>query len=146
MAQLPHVPTVIIGHFNNVLNEELNRQSNKKSNGRGKATRWASRIQEMGLSDIWRVRFPVSKEYSCYSSTYGSLSRIDMALGNGHFSPISENNSVRSKGNLGPLSINCDFGVDRTPDPANVESQSTVAILDPRESSNKTTANGLFWR
>lgn len=88
MAQLPDVPTVIIGDFNNVLNEELDRQSNKKSNGRGKVTRWASQIQEMGLSDIWRVRFPVSKEYSCYSSTYGSLSRIDMALGNGHFLPL----------------------------------------------------------
>lgn len=111
MAQWSDVPTVIMGDFKNILNEEKDRQSNKKNNGKGKVTRLASEIQEMGLMDMWRFRFPDRKEYSCYSSTHGSLSRIDMALRNGNFLPLIKIVQYEARGlsDHSPLSLSLEW-------------------------------------
>lgn len=40
--------------------------------------------------DIWRARNPGVQQYSCYSTSYSTLSRIDMALGNNRALQITE--------------------------------------------------------
>lgn len=90
MAQWPNLPILVMGDFNNIMNEEEDRYSTKKGKQKMKRTRFAGQLQEMGLIDLWRIRYPLRREYSCCSSTYGSLSRIDLALGNDNFLPWAE--------------------------------------------------------
>lgn len=47
-------------------------------------------VDKIGLMDLWRVRNPGALQYSCYSASYSTLSRIDMALGNGRALQIIE--------------------------------------------------------
>lgn len=45
---------------------------------------WLSQfLEEAGLLEIWRVCNLDGQQYSCFSSSHSTLSRIDMALGNG---------------------------------------------------------------
>lgn len=39
-------------------------------------------LQEAELLDLWRIRNPDVLQYSCYSSSYSTLSRIDLVLSN----------------------------------------------------------------
>lgn len=47
-------------------------------------------MDELGLTDMWRVQNPRVQQYSCYSTSYSMLSRIDMALGNDRALQITE--------------------------------------------------------
>lgn len=86
MAQWLNLPTLVMGDFNNIMKEEENRHSTTVNKQRTKRTRFAGHLQEMGLINMWRIRYPLS----CCLSTYGSLSRIDLALGNDNFLPWLE--------------------------------------------------------
>lgn len=55
-------------------------------------------LQEVGLSDIWRTRNPRASQFSCYSSSCASLSRIDLVLGNGSASQVINNVVYQPRG------------------------------------------------
>lgn len=44
-------------------------------------TALASLLEEVGLQDIWRVKFPTLRQFSCYTTSHHTLSRIDVAFG-----------------------------------------------------------------
>ncbi|KAG8430988.1 hypothetical protein GDO86_019604 [Hymenochirus boettgeri] len=43
-------------------------------------TRFGRLITSLGLTDAWRHLNPNSQTYSCFSSTYNTMSRIDMIV------------------------------------------------------------------
>lgn len=45
-----------------------------------------------------RVRNPNKQQYSCFSSSYSTLSRIDLALGNGEASQIIKDIAYQPRG------------------------------------------------
>lgn len=55
---------------------------------KGGLTSFAGLLQELGLTDVWRLGHPHTKQYSCCSATYGSLSRIDLGLANNILLPL----------------------------------------------------------
>lgn len=63
-------------------------------------------LEEVGLHDIWRTWNPDGQQYSCFSSSYSTLSRIDMALGNGEALQLVKNKM--SKRGVGSLTIGAD--------------------------------------
>lgn len=38
-------------------------------------------LQEVGWIDVWRTKYPTTKQFSCFSKTHGSLSRIGLCVG-----------------------------------------------------------------
>lgn len=87
MSQWLNLPTLVMEDFKNIMNEMEDRHITTKSKHRMKRTRFSGHLQEMGSIDTWRIRYLLRREYSCCSSTYGSLSSIDLALGNNNFLP-----------------------------------------------------------
>lgn len=84
------VPVIVVGDFNEILDKKLDRfpiRINAEPTGRG---RLSQLLDEVGLMDIWRVRNPGAQQYSCYSTSYSTYSRIDMALGNDRALQITE--------------------------------------------------------
>lgn len=87
MARWPTLPVLVMGDFSNVLNEGEDRFNTAKVKGKEKKTRFAKQLQEIGLIDVWKLRHPTAREYSCCSSTYGFFSRTDLALGSDNLLP-----------------------------------------------------------
>lgn len=54
----------------------------------GKPTPFSRLVGELGLVDVWRLKYPNTKMYSCHSAAYEGLSRIDLGLGNQHMLPF----------------------------------------------------------
>lgn len=81
MVDKKNTPVIVVGDFNEVLDKRVDRfppglQLNKVAEG------WLYQfLEEAGLFDMWRVRNPNAQQYSCFSSSYSTLSRLDMALG-----------------------------------------------------------------
>lgn len=76
------VPIIIVGDFNEILDRELDRfpiQTFSEPMGKSRLRQF---LDEMGLLDLWRAWNPGVLQYSCYSATHSTLSRIDMTLGN----------------------------------------------------------------
>lgn len=48
-----------------------------------KPTPFSRLVGELGLIDVWRIRHPNVKNFSCHSASYDGLSRIDLGLDNG---------------------------------------------------------------
>ena len=78
---------VLIGDFNLTLNNNLDRNfSQSKSNNENAAKTILSQMDELTLSDVWRIRNPEAKRYSWYrrlnrnSQSSFTASRIDFRL------------------------------------------------------------------
>lgn len=60
--------------------------------------RLAQFMDELGLCDVWRTRNPMRQQYSCLSSSHATLSRIDMAFGNGDMVQLVKNIVYAARG------------------------------------------------
>ena len=70
--------TVISGDFNTPLTP-MDRSSKKKINKETRAL--TDTLDEMDLTDVFRTVHPNAEEYTFFSSTHGTFSRIDHILG-----------------------------------------------------------------
>lgn len=80
-SKFPVVPILIIGDFNTYLNGLLDKFHNGSGTYTAAPTSLARLIGEIDLCDIWRTKYPDRCQYSCYSVSHSSLSRIDLAIG-----------------------------------------------------------------
>lgn len=90
MAQYTNVPLVAVGDFNNYLNhnwDKLPVPTTVTVRNRG-TTPFAGLLKELGLTDVWHRNHTQSRQYSCCSIAHGSLSRIDLGLGNAALLPL----------------------------------------------------------
>lgn len=81
MAQFPTIPALWMGDFNAVLDNHLDRTSlTSPIDNTPSPTRFGKLLGEMGLIDAWRSRHPLTKEFTCFSATHNTMSRIDLIL------------------------------------------------------------------
>lgn len=78
----PTLPLLLMGDFNMYLDPSLDKYSGSASGGASVSTALARVLRELHLFDIWRTKYPDMRSYSCFSASYASLSRIDLAIGN----------------------------------------------------------------
>lgn len=69
----------LMGDFNMVPSVDLNRLSTSAHDS-PELCQWADTF---ALTDVWRYMYLVTQEYTCHSSTYKTLSRIDLAFASG---------------------------------------------------------------
>lgn len=81
IASLPVAPILVMGDFNNYIHPYWDKFHTGNISPGDRPTSMARVLEEVGLRDVWRLRFPTSRVYSCYSASHHSLSRIDLALG-----------------------------------------------------------------
>ena len=72
---------VVTGDFNTVLNPLLDKNNPSGAYNRKTSERLCSLIDEMKLSDVWRMRNPEKKRYSWYRTGLRQYSRICHVLG-----------------------------------------------------------------
>lgn len=76
------IPIIVVGDFNVVINKKIDRLP-PGNQGQGlQGNRMSHFLCEAGLLDLWRIRNPVTLQFSCYSGSYSTLSRIDLVLAN----------------------------------------------------------------
>lgn len=81
MARHSTISAVWLGDFNTTLNPTLDRlQLTSPTRNTPNETRFSKLISTFHLIDTWRHKFPQAKSYSCFSSSHGSMSRIDFIL------------------------------------------------------------------
>ena len=107
------VPVIAVGDYNEVLDRSLDRfpPGNKSTTlSEGRLARF---LEEIGLRDIWRTCNPRTRQYSCYSSSYRTLSRIDMAVGSEEILPLVKGVEYGLKGvsDHSPLVLTIKIGV-----------------------------------
>ena len=99
--------TIIVGDFNTPLSP-MDRSSEMKINKEAKALN--DTLKKMDLIDIYRTFHPKTTEYTFFSTTNGTLSRIDHILGHksslGKFKKIEIASSISSDHNVVRLDIN----------------------------------------
>lgn len=78
----PDLPLLIVGDFNCWLNPYVDKNPIPQAPNPLQGTPLLRLLNEMGWVDIWRHNNPLDKQFSCFSKTYGTLSRIDLAVGN----------------------------------------------------------------
>ncbi|CAJ0960101.1 unnamed protein product [Ranitomeya imitator] len=76
------LPLLIIGDLNNICDDFWDKNKNPQNRTAGHITTFGTYVGEVGMVDLWRVRHIGERAYSCYSPAHGTLSRIDLALGN----------------------------------------------------------------
>ena len=81
LANKPDIPVLIMGDFNCYLDPKLDRHPPVSPPRGGQGTAPSRLLLEVGWTDIWRSRNPHGKQFSCFSKTHGSLSRIDLCVG-----------------------------------------------------------------
>lgn len=74
-------PVLFVGDFNNYLHPYHDKLHSGTIAAGARPTSLAKLLGEIGLCDLWRLRFPYRRQYSCYSPTHHSHSRIDLAIG-----------------------------------------------------------------
>uniref|UniRef100_A0A803J4Y6 Reverse transcriptase domain-containing protein n=1 Tax=Xenopus tropicalis TaxID=8364 RepID=A0A803J4Y6_XENTR len=74
---LPMAPLLLMGDFNAVMDATLDKLNPPRISTPA-FNRWISGFQ---LTDLWRVRNPGARQYTCYSPGSNNMSRIDLALG-----------------------------------------------------------------
>lgn len=84
----PVAPVLIMGDFNNYLHPYWDKFHSGTIAPDSRPTSLARVLDEVGLRDIWRLRFPTTRLYSCYSASHHSLSRIDLAVGSDPLLPL----------------------------------------------------------
>ena len=82
VAKMQNERVIWCGDFNVVLDEQLD--SNKP------APRWCTMVlralmDDWELTDTWRALHPTEKQFSCYSKSTGTLSRLDLILASPSF-------------------------------------------------------------
>lgn len=90
MAQHPNVPLMAMGDFNNYLHhkwDKLAAPTSATACNKGPMP-FARLLSELGLTDVWCRSHATVRQYSCCSTVYGSLSRIDLGLGNAALLPL----------------------------------------------------------
>lgn len=85
------VPAVLMGDFNIVIDPKLDRIRSDTIAGMRELTPFGRILQETAFVDLWRSKHLYVRQYSCHPSTYYSLSRIDLILGN----PLAQNVTSR---------------------------------------------------
>lgn len=76
------ITIIAVGDFNAVLDSSLDRFPPVSRPERVSEGRLGQFLGELGWCDLWRSHNPNIRQYSCYSGSYSTLSRIDMAMGN----------------------------------------------------------------
>lgn len=76
-----------IGNFNNSLHPYRDKFHTGTIMAVSRPT-LARLLGEVGLRDLWRLRFPEVRQFSCYSPTHHFLSRIDLAVGSDSIIPL----------------------------------------------------------
>uniref|UniRef100_A0A803K986 exodeoxyribonuclease III n=1 Tax=Xenopus tropicalis TaxID=8364 RepID=A0A803K986_XENTR len=74
---LPMAPILLMGDFNAVIDARIDKLNPPRVNTPA-FNNWLAGFQ---LTDLWRVRNPGVKQYTCYSPGSNNMSRIDLALG-----------------------------------------------------------------
>ena len=76
----PYCPAklLLLGDFNAILSPDLDRPAPPKS-FTGELSNWAL---SAGVTEVWRWKFPSTKSFSCFSTSYKTASRIDYAFAN----------------------------------------------------------------
>lgn len=81
MSQFPTVPAIWLGDFNNIMHKDLDRLTLTPSdNPTHSYTRFGKLLTDLALVDTWRHRHPIDRAFSCFSTSYNSMSRIDLIL------------------------------------------------------------------
>lgn len=88
MDMSPNTPSLLIGDFNNYLHSYWDRFHQGGIDPGSRPTSLSRILDEVGLCDIWQVRIPTLKQYSCFSSSNHALSRIDFAIGSNSILPL----------------------------------------------------------
>lgn len=94
----PGLPVIVVGDLNVVMDKKIDRFPPGKQCQGAQENRMCQYLQEAGLSDIWRLRNPGTLQYSCYSSSYSTLSRIDIVLGNDLAGQVIQNIEYQPRG------------------------------------------------
>lgn len=84
----PNIPVIVVGDFNVIINKKMDRFPPGNQGWGPQGKRIGQFLEEAGLLDLWRIRNPVAQQFSCYSGSYSTLSRIDLILGNNLASQI----------------------------------------------------------
>ena len=71
---------IIGGDFNCALNPDFDRNGNQVSSHNQSRKIILNFMEELGLCDVWRERNPDKREFSCYSTTHKTFSRLDFFL------------------------------------------------------------------
>lgn len=82
LAKYPNVPSIVMGDFNTTVDPFWDKVQMDTVPQSHSLTPFGRMLGEVGLLDIWRLKHPGIRQYSCHSSTYQTLSRIDLAIGN----------------------------------------------------------------
>lgn len=82
LAKYPTVPSIVMGDFNTTVEPFWDKVQVDTMPQGHQFTPFGRMLGEVGLFDVWRLKHPGIRQYSCHSSTYHTLSRIDMAIGN----------------------------------------------------------------
>lgn len=80
--QIKHheVPLFVLGDFNCYTDPVLDKHP-PVINSRGtKRTALKKLIDEVGWKDPWRSKYPGLKQFSCFSKSHSSLSRMDLCI------------------------------------------------------------------
>lgn len=76
----PETPLYVFGDFNNYTDAVLDKHPPVMGGGGVHRTALGKFIEEVGWRDPWRAKNPGVKQFSCFSKSYASLSRIDLCL------------------------------------------------------------------
>ena len=74
LANKPDTPVLIMGDFNCYLDPKLDRHPPVSPPRGGRGTALSRLLLEVGWTDIWRIRNPYNRQFSCSSKTHRSLS------------------------------------------------------------------------
>ncbi|XP_041430893.1 uncharacterized protein LOC108700058 isoform X3 [Xenopus laevis] len=153
IANFPPSPMLLMGKFNALVNPLIDRLT-PGPHTTPKFSRW---VQAMNLTDVWRWKNPDKREYSCFSATYNTLSRIDLALATADLLPLVATVEYlpRAISDHSPLLVQLNF----TPGPGErlwrlsplwlsqptVAKANEVAITEYWELNNGTASSGIVW-
>lgn len=84
LVDKPEVPILIIGDFNGYLDPRLDRQPPVQPPSGKRGTVLNRLLAEVGWTGVWRLKYPTTKQFSCFSKTHVSISRIDLCVGSSH--------------------------------------------------------------